>query len=137
MRIHVFFKLLFLKDVCQVLFSWIMSNFAKLLLGKVYPFKVPLVIFLYLDMVFLLSNFRILFSTLQEHNWKEKTGALLFTFLLIYIMFWWLEYFLLIPWRRSMLSACLVSIFRSFWNTLKTINLQIIFPPNITSMLSL
>ena len=137
MRIHVFFKLLFLKDVCEVLFSWIMSNFAKLLLGKVYPFKVPLVIFLYLDMVFLLSNFRILFSTLQEHNWKEKTGALLFTFLLIYIMFWWLEYFLLIPWRRSMLSACLVSIFRSFWNTLKTINLQIIFPPNITSMLSL
>ena len=137
MRIHVFFKLLFLKDVCEVLFSWIMSNFAKLLLGKVYPLKVPLVIFLYLDMVFLLSNFRILFSTLQEHNWKEKTGALLFTFLLIYIMFWWLEYFLLIPWRRSMLSACLVSIFRSFWNTLKTINLQIIFPPNITSMLSL
>ena len=137
MRIHVFFKLLFLKDVCEVLFSWIMSNFAKLLLGKVYPLKVPLVIFLYLEMVFLLSNFRILFSTLQEHNWKEKTGALLFTFLLIYIMFWWLEYFLLIPWRRSMLSACLVSIFRSFWNTLKTINLQIIFPPNITSMLSL
>ena len=137
MRIHVFFKLLFLKDVCEVLFSWIMSNFAKLLLGKVYPLKVPLVRFLYLDMVFLLSNFRILFSTLQEHNWKEKTGALLFTFLLIYIMFWWLEYFLLIPWRRSMLSACLVSIFRSFWNTLKTINLQIIFPPNITSMLSL
>ena len=137
MRIHVFFKLLFLKDVCEVLFSWIMSNFAKLLLGKVYPLKVPLVIFLYLDMVFLLSNFRILFSTLQEHNWKEKTGALSFTFLLIYIMFWWLEYFLLIPWRRSMLSACLVSIFRSFWNTLKTINLQIIFPPNITSMLSL
>ena len=137
MRIHVFFKLLFLKDVCEVLFSWIMSNFAKLLLGKVYPLKVPLVIFLYLDMVFLLSNFLILFSTLQEHNWKEKTGALLFTFLLIYIMFWWLEYFLLIPWRRSMLSACLVSIFRSFWNTLKTINLQIIFPPNITSMLSL
>lgn len=116
----------FLKFSRSLFFLLIMSNFAKLFFGKFHHLKVTLVIFLFIDMFFfLLSNFRISLSTLQEHNWKEETGALSFTFLLIYIMFWWLVQFLLIPWRKSMLPVCLVSISKSFWDTLKTINLQI------------
>ena len=97
--------------VCQifreVLFSWIIPKFTKLLLGKINHLKASVVISFSWN-ASLLSNFCILLSTLREHTWKEKTGAISFFFLLIFSLFVLLVYSLLVSGKRFTLRVFFV-----------------------------